>query len=141
MEHRPSNKGTINELLGIEFEEFTKERVTVTMPVRPGTYQPYGLLHGGVSLVLAETVASSGSYLYIDPSKQRAVGLEINANHLHSVSDGVVRAVGVPVHTGRKTLIWDVRLYDQEERLFCISRCTIAVIDNTGDAGSKQDID
>jgi uncharacterized protein (TIGR00369 family) len=117
------------EKLGIEIIEFTRERVTATMPVAPGTYQPFGLLHGGVSLVLAETVASSGSYLYIDPNTQRAVGLEINGNHLKSVSSGMVKAVGIPVHTGKRTLIWDVKIYDEEENLFCVSRCTVAVVD------------
>lgn len=115
--------------LGIEIVEFTPERVTATMPVTPKTHQPYGLMHGGVSLVLAETVASAGSYLFIDSATQRAMGLEINANHLRSKSDGVVKAVGVPVHVGRKTIVWDVRVLDEDERLICISRCTIAVVD------------
>ena len=135
MERGFSYEGTIIQLLGIEIVEYTRERVVATMPVRPGTYQPFGLLHGGVSLVLAETVASAGSNIFIDPNRQRTVGLEINANHLRSVKDGMVKAVGMPVHTGRKTLIWDVRIYDEEERLFCISRCTIAVLDIVDDAG------
>jgi 1,4-dihydroxy-2-naphthoyl-CoA hydrolase len=127
--HKFDWSNTIMEKLGIEIIEFTRERVTATMPVAPGTYQPFGLLHGGVSLVLAETVASSGSYLYIDPNTQRAVGLEINGNHLKSVSSGMVKAVGIPVHTGKRTLIWDVKIYDEEENLFCVSRCTVAVVD------------
>jgi len=127
--HKFDWSNTIMEKLGIEIIEFTRERVTATMPVAPGTYQPFGLLHGGVSLVLAETVASSGSYLYIDPNTQRAVGLEINGNHLKSVSSGIVKAVGIPVHTGKRTLIWDVKIYDEEENLFCVSRCTVAVVD------------
>jgi uncharacterized protein (TIGR00369 family) len=129
MEYSFDWKNTVMETLGIEIAEYTRERVSATMLVRPRTYQPYGLLHGGVSVVMAETVASAGSYLFIDRNKQRAVGLEINANHLRSVKDGIVKAVGVPIHVGRKTMVWDVRLYDQEERLFCISRCTMAVID------------
>jgi len=127
--HKFDWSNTIMEKLGIEIIEFTRERVTATMPVAPGTYQPFGLLHGGVSLVLAETVASSGSYLYIDPNTQRAVGLEINGNHLKSVSSGMVKAVGIPVHTGKRTLIWDVKIYDEEQNLFCVSRCTVAVVD------------
>lgn len=122
---------TILETLGIKIIEFTPERVVASMPVTPKVHQPYGLMHGGASVVLAETVASAGSYLFIDPATQRAVGLEINANHIRSKSEGVVKAVGTPVHVGRKTLVWDIRLLDEEERLICISRCTIAVIDAT----------
>lgn len=119
---------TIMETLGIEIIEFSQARVTAAMPVTPKTHQPFGVMHGGVSVVLAETVASAGSYLFIDREKQRAVGLEINANHIRSVSQGTVKAVGIPVHVGRTSLVWDVRLYDEDERLVCISRCTVAVI-------------
>ena len=122
---------TIMETLGIEITEFTHERVVATMPVTTKTHQPFGIMHGGVSVVIAETVASAGSYLFIDREHQKAVGLEVNANHIHSVRDGVVKAVGIPVHIGRSTLVWDVRIYDQSERLVCVSRCTIAVIDTT----------
>lgn len=125
-------RNTIMETLGIQIVEYTREQVAATLPVGPGTYQPFGLLHGGVSLVLAETVASAGSYLFIDRNTQRAVGLEINGNHLRSVSRGTIKAIGTPVHAGQKTLVWDVRIYDQEERLICISRCTIAVVDAAG---------
>ena len=131
MEYSFNWKDTIMEKLGIEMAEYTKERVSVTMPVRPGTYQPFGLLHGGISVVMAETVASAGTYLFIDRNKQRAMGLEINANHLRSVKEGLVKAVGVPVHSGHKTMVWDVRIYDQDETLFCISRCTMAILDIT----------
>lgn len=120
---------TILETLGIKIVEFTPERVVATMPVTPKVHQPYGIMHGGASVVLAETVASAGSYLFIDPATQRAVGLEINANHIRSKSDGVVKAVGTPVHVGRSTMVWDIRLLDEQERLICISRCTIAIID------------
>jgi uncharacterized domain 1 len=120
---------TIMGTLGIEITEFTREKVVATMPVTPQTHQPFGLMHGGVSAVIAETVASAGSYLFINQDSQRAVGLEINANHMRSVSNGVVKAVGVPVHIGRSTLVWDVRIYDESQQLICISRCTIAVID------------
>lgn len=120
---------TILETLGIEITEFTPERVVATMPVTSKVHQPYGLMHGGASVVLAESVASAGSYQFIDPATQRAVGLEINANHIRSKSDGLVRAVGTPVHVGRRTIVWDIRLLDEEERLICISRCTIAIVD------------
>lgn len=103
MDHSFEFKDTIHETLGIEFVEYTKERVVLTMPVLPRVHQPFHIMHGGVSVVLAESVASSGSYQFIDRDKQRAVGLEINANHIRSVADGMVKAVGVPVHVGRRT--------------------------------------
>ncbi|NMC28128.1 MAG: hotdog fold thioesterase [Syntrophomonadaceae bacterium] len=120
---------TVMGTLGIEMTQMNPDKVIATMPVTPKTHQPFGVMHGGVSVVLAETVASAGSYLFINREKQRAVGLEINANHIRGVSSGLVRAEGVPVHVGRTTLVWDVRIYDASERLVCISRCTIAVID------------
>lgn len=120
---------TVMATLGIEIIEYTKEKVVAVMPVTPKTHQPFGLLHGGVSVVIAETVASAGSYQFIDAQKQRAVGLEINANHIRSKSDGVVHAVGVPVHVGKRTIIWDIRIFDEEEKLVCISRCTMSIID------------
>ncbi len=120
---------TIMNTLGIEITEYTKERVVATMPITPKTHQPYGIMHGGVSVVIAETVASAGSDLFIDESTQRTVGLEINANHIRSKSDGIIKAIGMPVHVGRTTIIWDIRIYDEAEKLVCISRCTMAVID------------
>jgi uncharacterized protein (TIGR00369 family) len=125
-----TTKNSVLETLGIEITEYTPERVVATMAVTPKTHQPLGILHGGVSVVLAETVASSGSYQFIDPTRQAAVGLEINANHVRSKRDGVVKAVGTPVHVGRSTIIWDIRIYDEEEKLVCISRCTMAVVNN-----------
>lgn len=119
---------TVMETLGIEIIKYTPEEVIATMPVTPKTYQPFGIMHGGVSVVIAETVASAGSYQFIDKETQYAVGLEINANHIRSKKDGIVKAIGTPVHTGRKTLVWDIRIYDEQEKLICISRCTMAVI-------------
>lgn len=120
---------TVMATLDIEITEYTKERVVASMPVTPKTHQPFGLMHGGVSVVIAETVASAGSYQFIDAQKQRAVGLEINANHIRSKSDGTVHAIGIPVHVGRRTIVWDIRIYDEAENLICISRCTMAIID------------
>ena len=120
---------TVMGTLGIEITEFTTDKVVATMPVTPKTHQPFGVLHGGVSLVLAETVASAGSYLFIDRERQKAVGLEINGNHIRGVSSGLVRAEGIPVHVGRRTLVWDIRIYDEVDRLVCISRCTVAIVD------------
>lgn len=122
-------KNTVMSTLDIEVIEYSKERVTATMPVTPKVYQPFGILHGGVSLVLAETVASAGSYQFIDFPRKYAVGLEINANHIRTVSSGMIKAVGTPIHIGRSTLVWDVRIYNEANDLTCISRCTMAVID------------
>jgi len=120
---------TVMATLGIEIVEFTPERVVATMPVTPKTHQPFGLMHGGVSVVIAETVASAGSYQFIDTKYQRAVGLEINANHIRSKSSGMVHAIGLPIHVGRRTIIWDIRIYDEDENLICVSRCTMAIIE------------
>lgn len=122
-------KDTVMEVLGIEITEFSREQVVATMPVTPKAHQPFGFLHGGVSLVVAETVASAGSYLFLDMEKQRAVGLEINANHIRSTRSGTIKAVGVPVHVGRSTLVWDVRIYDDSGEMLCISRCTVAIVE------------
>lgn len=120
-------RGTLIEWLGIEFLEATKERLVAKMPVDHRTQQPVGLLHGGASVALAETVASIGSWLYIDQNTQSAVGLEINANHLRSVKEGFVTATATPIHVGRTIHVWDIRILDDHDRLVCISRCTVAV--------------
>jgi 1,4-dihydroxy-2-naphthoyl-CoA hydrolase len=117
------------DVLGIEMEELTTERVVATMPVDRRTHQPFGLLHGGASVALAETVASLGAWMNIDRARQAAVGLEINANHLRAKRDGVVRAVGLPLHRGRSTHVWAIEIRDEEGRLVCTSRCTIAIVD------------
>ena len=98
------------------------------MPVDDRTRQPFGILHGGASVALAETVASLGAVMNVDLEKASAVGLEINANHLRAKRDGVVRATATPFHVGRSTQVWDVRIVDEEERPVCISRCTLAVV-------------
>ncbi|MGE5381069.1 MAG: hotdog fold thioesterase [Methylocystaceae bacterium] len=121
-------KTTIMHTLDITMDEMTPERVVFSMPVTPRVHQPYGLMHGGVSMVLAETVASAGSVQFIDQTTQMVVGLEINANHLHSVSQGRVKAVGAPVHIGKRTIVWEIKLYDDKEALICLSRCTIAIV-------------
>lgn len=122
-------KDTLMEALGIEIVEQEEDRVVATMPVMGATRQPFGRLHGGASVALAETVASVGTYNLIDRNHQQAVGLEINANHLRGVSEGLVRAVAVPLHKGRRTMVWDIKISDAEERLICVSRCTVAIID------------
>lgn len=119
---------TLLATLGIEITEATKERVVARMPVAPKVHQPFGLLHGGASVALAETVASVAAYLNVDASAQVAVGIEINANHLRAKRDGVVTATATPVHVGRSTQVWDVRIVDEEGRAVCVSRCTLAVV-------------
>jgi len=116
-------------LLGIEFIEMTTERIVATMPVDERTRQPFGLLHGGASIALAETVASFGAAFHIDRERYTAVGQEINGNHLRPKLDGVVRAVGTPVHIGRSTQVWTIEIRDEQERLVCISRCTMAIVE------------
>jgi uncharacterized protein (TIGR00369 family) len=114
--------------LGIRFVELSPERVVATMPVGPHTHQPFGLLHGGASVALAETVASVGAWLNIDREREAAVGLEINANHLRGKRDGAVTATATPCHRGRSTQVWDVRVHDERGRPVCVSRCTVAVV-------------
>ena len=123
-----NNKSIVGHL-GIEFLEATNEYVTARMPVDERTHQPFGILHGGASVVLAESLGSVASVLRLpDPTTQRAVGLEINANHIRSVSSGWVYGKCTPVHIGRTTHIWDIRITDEQVRLVCISRLTIAII-------------
>ncbi len=120
---------TLMETLGIVITEATPERVVATMPVTPAHHQPFGILHGGASVALAETVASFGSTVSIDTVRRRAVGLEINANHVRSVREGTLTAVGTPLHLGRSTQLWSVEIRDEGGRLVCVSRCTLALID------------
>lgn len=116
------------EHLGIEVIDAGDDFVRARMPVDDRTRQPFGLLHGGASVVLAETLASAGGSLCIDRTKFTCVGLEINANHLRGVRDGWVIATARPLHLGRKTQVWDIRIEDGQGHLVCISRCTLAVV-------------
>lgn len=113
--------------LGIQMLEVTAARVVATMPVDDRTRQPYGILHGGASVALAETVASVAALANVDREQFVAVGLEINANHVRAKSEGVVTATATPLHIGRTTQVWDVRIVDERDRLVCVSRCTLAV--------------
>lgn len=121
-------KGTLLEALGIEITELGEGRVVATMPVDHRTHQPFGLLHGGASVALAETVASIGAYALVDQEKESVVGLEINANHIRAVRSGIVTATGTVLHRGKTTMVWDIKIVDEQQRLVCVSRCTIAVI-------------
>jgi 1,4-dihydroxy-2-naphthoyl-CoA hydrolase len=125
---RMSTKNTILEVLGIDVIKVSKDEVVATMPVHDATRQPFGLLHGGASVVLAETVASVGTWNLIDMEKEYAVGLEINANHIRGKKDGMVKAIGIPIHKGKSTMIWEIKIKDEDEKLICASRCTVAIL-------------
>jgi len=122
-------RGTVMELLGIEHREVTKERVVLTMPVTPKTHHPMGALHGGVSVVLAETAATMGAWMNLDRERQLAVGLEINATHVHPKRSGTLTATATPAHLGHAASVWDIRITDEQGRLVCVSRCTLAIVD------------
>lgn len=119
---------TALETLGIEFTAMGDDDLHGRMPVDHRTHQPMGLLHGGASVLLAETLASSACYATLDPSKQFCVGQEINANHLRSVREGWVHGVARPIHRGASSQVWEVRISDEQGRLVCISRVTMAVL-------------
>ena len=114
--------------LGLEFAELAPERVVATMPVDERHHQPFGYLHGGVSVVLAESVASVGGYLNCPPGKV-AFGAEINASHVRPKRSGTLTAVGLPAHLGRTSQVWEVRITDENDKTVCVSRCTVAVVD------------
>ncbi|MBO7746968.1 hotdog fold thioesterase [Paenibacillus sp. MWE-103] len=116
-------------LMGISFAELSLDRVVLEMPVVSKVLQPAGILHGGVSVLLAETAASIASELNIDQTRYAAVGLEINANHLRPKTDGRLTAEATPLHRGRKTMVWDIRIADEAGKLVCISRCTVAIVE------------
>lgn len=115
--------------LGIVFTELGEDFLRGTMPVDERTKQPYGLLHGGSSVLLAETLGSMAANLCVeDPATQQAVGLEINANHLRAAKSGVVTGTARALHLGRSTQVWEIRIEDESGRLVCISRLTMSVV-------------
>lgn len=121
-----AGRTTVLDTLGIVVEEATAERVVLSLDVGPAVHQPFGLLHGGVNVVLAETCASIGALLGA-PEGHLAYGVEINANHLRSVREGRVVATGTPIRQGRTIAVWDTKIEDAEGRLTCVSRCTVAI--------------
>ncbi|MEH7237256.1 hotdog fold thioesterase [Bacillus sp. JJ1562] len=121
-------ENTLIQALGITIEEVTSERVIATMPVDERTRQPFGVLHGGASVALAETVASVGTYNLVDKETEGCAGLEINANHIRAKRDGIVKAIGTPLHKGKTTMVWDIKIVDEDENLICVSRCTMAIL-------------
>ena len=122
------NQNNMIGLLEITMLEATVDRVVATMPVQAKVHQPFGLLHGGASVALAETVASLGAYLNVMDSGMGAVGLEINANHLRAKRDGIVTATATPIHKGRSTHVWQVEIKDGDGKMVCVSRCTLAIV-------------
>jgi 1,4-dihydroxy-2-naphthoyl-CoA hydrolase len=119
--------GTLIETLGLEFLESGPDRVVARIPVK-GNTQPYGLLHGGATAALCETIASFGTALAAGPGKL-VVGIELNVNHIRAVREGFVTAIGTPLHIGRATAVWDMKVHDDEGRLVAVSRLTLAIRD------------
>ena len=131
-------KNTIGEVLDIRFESFDDESLSASMVIDSRTHQPYGLLHGGASVVLAETLGSTASYLCIDTSRFYCVGLEVNANHLRAKREGVVTGRCSPLHLGTTTQVWQIEIRDERGRLLCTSRLTMAVLKHKRDKDSGE---
>ena len=121
-------KETMANLLEMQWVEVGENFLKLSMPVNEKTRQPYGILHGGASCALAETVGSIGSALVIDMDKFICVGLEINANHVRAAKEGLVTALCTPLHLGKSTHVWDIKITDENEKLICISRLTVAIL-------------
>ena len=124
----PLGPGTMGEWLGMEWVAIGDDYLKMRMPVDHRTKQPYGLLHGGASCTLAETVGSIASHYVIDTEKYICVGLDINANHVRSVRAGYVTATCTPLHLGSTTHVWDIKIQDDSGKLICISRLTVAIL-------------
>ena len=121
-------RGTLGESLGIRIVELGEDFVRGTLPVDARTHQPYGLLHGGASVALAETLGSLAAMLTLDASVEAAVGLDINANHVRGVKSGTVTGTARALHMGRSTQVWEIRIEDERGKLVCISRLTLAIL-------------
>src|SRR6476659_5740164 len=122
-------EGTMSDHLGMEWVDIGDDFLRLRMPVNEKTKQPYGLLHGGASCVLAETAGSVASALVIDRKLYKCVGIEINANHIRAVRKGYVTGTCTPLHLGKSTHVWDIKMYDDENRLVCVSRLTVAILE------------
>lgn len=121
-------KANMGETLGLEFISIESGKIVGTMPVDHRTHQPFGVLHGGASVALAETLASIGGWLLVDVEKFTTVGVEINANHIRPVSKGLVTGTALCIHQGKSTHVWEIKITNEREKLVCISRCTLAVV-------------
>lgn len=124
-----SSANTLVAHLGIEYISITENSISAKMPVDSRTVQPHGLLHGGASVVLAETLGSVGSNLLVDSKTHYCVGLEINANHIKSAKSGFVTGIATIIHAGRKTHVWEIKINNELNQLVCVSRLTIAVLE------------
>jgi len=122
------SKHTLAEALDMRFTAIGENYLALQMPVGQRTHQPYGLLHGGASAALAETVGSVASWMCIDSDKQMCVGMEINCNHLRGKKSGMVTATATPLHLGARSHVWDIRITDEQGKLVCISRFTVAIL-------------
>ena len=122
------SNNTLTSLLGMKFIEYGDDYLKMTMPVDQRTKQPFGILHGGASVALAETIGSVGAVYCIDSNTQRAVGLSINANHLKAVKGGLVTAIAKPIRIGRTTQVWEIKIYEETGAISCISRITMAIV-------------
>jgi 1,4-dihydroxy-2-naphthoyl-CoA hydrolase len=123
-----NNQGTLNATLGMLFTEIGDDYVRGTMPVDARTVQPYGLLHGGASVALAETLGSTGAAMCVDAQQYQVVGQEINANHLRAARNGLVTGTARPVHIGGRSQVWTIDIVNEADKLVCVSRITVAVI-------------
>ncbi len=121
-------QNTMSDHLGIEFTGVGEDFVSAKMPVDHRTKQPFGILHGGASVALAETLGSVASSLYIDLNQAYPVGLEINANHIRPVSKGYVYGTARPLHLGRRTHVWDIQIVNEDQKLVCVSRLTVMIV-------------
>lgn len=126
---RVHSRNTLVDTIGIRVTELGPDYVRATMPVSPRTHQPMGVLHGGASVALAETVGSLAANLCVDQARYVCLGQEINANHLRPVSSGIVTATARPFHIGKRTHVWGIEIRDEQEKLVCVSRLTMAVVD------------
>ncbi len=131
------SRGDMADHLGIEFLEAGDNWLRARMPVDNRTRQPAGVLHGGASVVLAETLASTAAYFSLDASSQYCVGLEINANHIRSAREGYVYGRATPLHMGRSTQVWEIRITDDAGAIVCISKCTMAILQNQEKGGKR----
>jgi 1,4-dihydroxy-2-naphthoyl-CoA hydrolase len=120
---------TMNEYIGIEWTEIGEDFIKAKMPVDHRTKQAYGLMHGGASCVLAETIGSVASAMVIDHSRFYCVGIEINANHIRSAREGYVTGIATPIHLGNTTHVWDIKIFDDKNKMICVSRLTMAIIE------------
>ncbi|MBL1409696.1 hotdog fold thioesterase [Sphingobacterium faecale] len=121
----------MTKLLDIKAVEIQDNHIIATMPITDHVRQPFGILHGGASVVLAESIGSVASNLIIDTDKYAGVGLDINANHVRSASQGILKSICSPLHIGKTTHVWDIKMYDEKENLICISRLTVAIIEKS----------